>query len=155
LYYADQKEHQLTHDQLLRRPSGGENPYHLHQELGQVMTKAATVVRHNSTMIEALEKVRELGQRAERCSLSDTGNWTNQNVVFTKSLRDMFPVAKAILMGAIARDESRGAHFRSDYPERNDEEWLKHTFVNETLTALKENYKPLAAGRFEPEKRNY
>jgi succinate dehydrogenase / fumarate reductase flavoprotein subunit len=115
LYSSAVAEKQADHDQLLRRPSGGENPYLLHQQLGNVMTKAATVVRHNNTLNDALIQVNEMGERVKRCSLSDTGNWTNQNVVFTKSLRDMFPLAKAILMGAIARDECRGAHFKPDF----------------------------------------
>ncbi len=103
---------QEAHDKLLKRSTGGENPYLIHQELGLVMTKAATVVRHNNQLAEAYAKVCELEQHAKRCSLSDTGNWTNQNVVFTKSLRDMFPVAKAIIRGALLRDECRGAHFK-------------------------------------------
>ncbi len=115
LYETAVAEKQADHDQLLRRPSGGENPYLLHQELGNAMTKAATVVRHNSSLKEALGQVSELAERSKRCSLSDTGNWTNQNVVFTKALRDMFPLAKAILMGAIARDECRGAHFKPEF----------------------------------------
>ena len=80
-----------------------------------MMTKAATVVRFNKQLAEAYGKVCELEQRAKKCSLSDTGNWTNQNVVFTKSLRDMFPVAKTILKGALQRDECRGAHFKPDF----------------------------------------
>jgi succinate dehydrogenase flavoprotein subunit len=107
--------HQAAHDHLLRRPAGGENPYLLHQELGAVMTKAATVVRHNDHLADALEKVRDMAERVKRCSLSDTGNWTNQNVVFTKSLRDMFPLAKAILVAALARDECRGAHYKPEF----------------------------------------
>ncbi len=93
----------------------GENPYLIHDELGRVMTKAATVVRFNHQLSEAYEIVCELEARAKRSSLSDTGNWTNQNVVFTKSLRDMFPVAKTILRGALQRDECRGAHFKPDF----------------------------------------
>jgi succinate dehydrogenase / fumarate reductase flavoprotein subunit len=115
LFDAARRRCQETHDQLLRRPAGGENPYLLHQELGQVMTKAATVVRVNSTLHAAYQKVCELGDRVKRCSLSDTGNWTNQNVVFTKALVDMIPIAKAILLGAEARDECRGAHFKPDF----------------------------------------
>ncbi|MEX0978960.1 MAG: succinate dehydrogenase flavoprotein subunit, partial [Pirellulales bacterium] len=115
LFAEAQARRQAEHERLLRRPSGGENPYLLHQELGVVMTKAATVVRHNHTLRAALEKVNELAQRMKHCSLSDTGNWTNQNVVFTKSLADMFPLAKAILLGAIARDECRGAHFKPEF----------------------------------------
>ena len=114
-FESARKEFQAAHDQLLRRPAGGENPYLLHQELGQVMTKAATVVRLNKTLEEAYQTVCELSERAKRCALSDTGNWTNQNVVFTKSLRDMFPLAKAILLGARARDECRGAHFKPEF----------------------------------------
>ena len=111
----ERKRKQDEHDRLLKKSTGGENPYLLHQELGQVMTKSATVVRVNNNLAEALTKVIELEQRAKRSSLSDTGNWTNQNVVFTKAFRDMFPVAKAILQGALARDESRGAHFKPDF----------------------------------------
>ena len=103
---------QLEHEALLNRTGGRENPYLIHQQLGDVMTKAATVVRENGQLRDAIEKVNELSMRVENCSLSDTGNWTNQNVVFTKSLRDMFPLAKAILKGALARDECRGAHYK-------------------------------------------
>ncbi len=103
---------QLEHDNLLKREGGRENPYVIHQELGDVMTKAATVVRKNEQLTAAIEKVNELAERVENCSLSDTGNWTNQNVIFTKAVRDMFPIAKAILKGALARDECRGAHYK-------------------------------------------
>ena len=108
-------EHQRHHDDLLERPGGGENPYLLHQELGLAMTRAATVVRKNEVLAEAYEQVCQLQERAGRCSLSDTGHWTNQNVVFTKSLLDMFPLARVILKGALQRDECRGAHFKPDF----------------------------------------
>jgi succinate dehydrogenase / fumarate reductase flavoprotein subunit len=106
---------QLEHDELLKRPAGRENPYLIHQQLGDVMTKAATVVRRNDQLRDAIEKVNELSVRVENCSLSDTGLWTNQNVIFLKSLRDMFPIAKAILHGALQRDECRGAHYKPDF----------------------------------------
>ena len=79
------------------------------------MTKAATVVRDNDQLQGAIETVNELHDRAKKCSLSDTGNWTNQNVVFTKALLDMFPLAKTILKGALQRDECRGAHFKPKF----------------------------------------
>lgn len=112
LFESARQREQQAHDRLLKRSGGGENPYLIHQELGQVMTKAATVVRINSDLEAALGAVHDLGERAKKCSLSDTGAWTNQNVVFTKSLLDMFPLAKAILKGALARDECRGAHYK-------------------------------------------
>src|SRR5687768_12058565 len=115
LYESERRRHQEAHDALLRRTGKGENPYLLQQELGMVMTKAATVVRHNDELRSAYAKVCELQERADRCSLSDTGNWTNQNVVFTKALVDMFPLARTILKGALQRDECRGAHYKPEF----------------------------------------
>lgn len=106
---------QAEHDTLIKQSTGDENPYQIHHELGEEMTKAATVVRRNDQIEGALSKVNELCDRADKCGLSDTGAWTNQNVLFTKSLRDMFPLAKAILKGALARDECRGAHYKPDF----------------------------------------
>jgi succinate dehydrogenase / fumarate reductase, flavoprotein subunit len=108
-------EHQAQHDGLLSRTGGNENPYLIHRELGDVMTKAATVVRRNDQLASAYETVSELHERAKRCSLSDTGTWTNQNVAFTRGLLDMFPLAKSILKGALQRDECRGAHYKPDF----------------------------------------
>ena len=81
------------HEALLSRRGGNENPYALHQQLGNLMTRVATVVRRNEQLVAAYDEVCTLEERWQRCSLSDTGNWTNQNVVFTKALGDMFPVA--------------------------------------------------------------
>ena len=109
------QQHQEHHDSLLKRPANGDNPYQIHRELGDVMTKAATVVRRNDQLASAYEHVCALHARAQQCGLSDSGNWTNQNVVFAKALLDMFPLAKAIVRGALARDECRGAHFKPDF----------------------------------------
>ena len=103
------------HEALLQRRGGGENPYRIHQELGDLMTRVATVVRRNDQLAPAYEEVCALEERWRRCSLSDSGHWTNQNVVFTKSLGDMFPVAKLILRGALLRDECRGAHYKPEF----------------------------------------
>lgn len=101
------------HENLLHGNGGSdENPYLIHQEMGDVMTRAATVVRENKQLTEAYEKISELHERAMRVSLSDHGSWTNQNVIFAKSVQDMFPLAKIILKGALLRDECRGAHYK-------------------------------------------
>jgi succinate dehydrogenase / fumarate reductase flavoprotein subunit len=70
-------------------------------------------------------------------------------------INNMVRVAEVVVFSALQRKESRGAHFRSDYSERNDQEWLKHTFVHETPIGLKESYKPMEIGRFPPKKRRY
>jgi succinate dehydrogenase / fumarate reductase flavoprotein subunit len=79
------------------------------------MTHVATVVRRNDQLSAAYDEVCQMAERWARCAVSDTGNWTNQNVVFTKALGDMFPVAKLILKGALMRDECRGAHFKPEF----------------------------------------
>jgi succinate dehydrogenase / fumarate reductase flavoprotein subunit len=152
LYEGARRREQEKHDALLARPARGENPYLLHAELGDLMTRSATVVRYNDVLTEAYAKLSELADRAQACSLSDTGAWTNQNVVFTKALRDMFPLAKAIVKGALARDECRGAHFKPEFAmpgidssdaaqrrreaeawcdrfEENNRKWLKSTIA--------------------------
>ncbi|MCD0459335.1 succinate dehydrogenase flavoprotein subunit [Roseiconus lacunae] len=131
------KKQQERHDNLLKGNSGSdENPYLIHQELGDVMTRAATVVRRNDQLKEAVETVNELHERAMKVSLSDTGSWSNQNVLFSKSLQDMFPIAKCILQGALQRDECRGAHYKPEFQKpsltaedpaerrRQAEQWL-------------------------------
>jgi len=109
------KNQERRHADLLGRAAGGENPYDLHDELGKLMTRTCTVVRRNDQLAEAYDAVCELEKRWEKCSLSDTGSWTNQNVVFTKALGDMFPLAKLILKGALQRDECRGAHYKPEF----------------------------------------
>lgn len=115
LYDRAVRRHQSEYEALLGRPDGGANPYGLHAELGKIMTAAATVVRHNRRLEAAYGEVCELQQQARRCSLADTGNWANQNVVFARAMQDMFPLAKAILKGALARDECRGAHYKPEF----------------------------------------
>ncbi len=114
LFQAAIAKHEMRHTKLLNG-SGGENPYLIHQELGDTLTRAATVVRNNVQLDEAYIKIDELHQRSKNCSLSDAGSWTNQNVIFTKALQDMFPIAKAIVKGARQRDECRGAHFKPEF----------------------------------------
>ncbi|MCL4165584.1 UNVERIFIED_CONTAM: hypothetical protein GTU68_052238, partial [Idotea baltica] len=126
LHQHAQAAKQADHDALLKQAGeDGENPYELHHLLGEEMTKAATVVRRNDQIEAALGVVYDLAERAQRCSLSDTDAWSNQNVVFTKALRDMFPLAKALLKGALARDECRGAHFKPDFALKKNDKWLK------------------------------
>ena len=114
------KAQQQRHDRLLNGDaSHDENPYLIHQELGDLMTRVATVVRRNDQLTDAIGKVNDLHERAMRVRLSDTGHWSNQNVIFAKSVQDMFPIAKTILQGALQRDECRGAHFKPDFQKQS------------------------------------
>lgn len=115
LHTGAQAVKQQEHNELLHRSGGKENPYVIHQQLGDAMQRAVLVVRNNKDLTDAYDKVCELAVRASKCSLSDTGNWTNQNIMFTKSLIDMFWVAKALVKGALQRDECRGAHYKPEF----------------------------------------
>jgi succinate dehydrogenase / fumarate reductase flavoprotein subunit len=100
---------------VLARPADGPNPYRVHQELGRVMTRTATVIRHNAELAAAYDAVCELEEQARRCRLADRGRWVNQDAAFVRALGDMFPLAKTILRGALLRDECRGAHYKPEF----------------------------------------
>jgi succinate dehydrogenase / fumarate reductase flavoprotein subunit len=107
--------HLSIYKSLLARPENGPNPYSLHGELGELMTKSATVIRHNEELQAAIGKLDELEEKAKACAVVDKAGWSNQNVVFVRALLDMFPMAKSIAMGALTRNECRGAHYKPEF----------------------------------------
>ena len=98
------------------------------------MTKHATIIRYNAGLDEADAKIVELQQRYRNINLSDKSQWANTSFAFARQLYNMLELARVIVKGARLRDESRGAHYKPDFPDRNDEKFLKTTkaaFVNE------------------------
>ncbi|MCG3130709.1 MAG: Fumarate reductase flavoprotein subunit [Phycisphaerae bacterium] len=114
LFEGAVKQHKADYEKLIRN-EGTENPYKIHAELGDTMTRNVTVVRYNKAITETLLKIDELAERYKRVSLSDKANWTNQNLSFTRALGDMLLLAKIIAQGALQRDECRGAHYKPDF----------------------------------------
>ena len=106
---------------------GNENPFKLWRELGQTMTEHATVIRYNKGLKQADEKIVELLERYNRVNLSDKSQWANTSFAFARQLYNMLELSRVVVQGAILRDESRGAHYKPDFPERNDEKFLKTT----------------------------
>ncbi len=121
------QEEEKTH--AIIKGNGEENPYTIGTELGVEMTESSTVVKTEERMNRAMEKLAELRQRTGKMRLSDTGMWTNQNLSYARALRDMIKLAEVIVKGGIERKESRGSHYRTDYPDRVDEKFLKTTVV--------------------------
>ena len=111
---------------LLSNP-GTENPFKLWRELGETMTKHATIIRYNAGLDEADAKIVELLDRYKNVNLSDKSQWANTSFAFARQLYNMLELARVIVQGARVRDESRGAHYKPDFPERNDEKFLKTT----------------------------
>jgi succinate dehydrogenase / fumarate reductase flavoprotein subunit len=111
----------------LMKSEGTENPFKLWRELGATMTEHATVTRYNKGLKLADDKVVELLDRYKKINLSDRSQWANTSFAFTRQLKNMLELSRTITLGAILRDESRGAHYKPDFPERNDEKFLKTT----------------------------
>ena len=115
--YVEQEEAKSRH---LVESRGQFTPYELHQRLGEEMNNACTVVKNEARLNQALDVVRQIKGQYQDLKLSDTGLWTNQNLSFARSLGDMIRYAEAIVEASIARKESRGSHYRPDYPDRDD-----------------------------------
>jgi succinate dehydrogenase / fumarate reductase flavoprotein subunit len=111
----------------LLKSTGTQNPFKIWRELGETMTKHATIVRYNAGLDEADAKIVELLDRYKCINLSDTSQWANTSFAFTRQLFNMLQLARVIVQGARQRDESRGAHYKPEFPNRNDEDFLKTT----------------------------
>jgi succinate dehydrogenase / fumarate reductase flavoprotein subunit len=111
----------------LMRSEGNENPFRLWRELGELMTKDCTVIRYNKNLQQTDAALVELLKRFGRVNLSDRSQWANTSFVFTRQLYNMLQLSRVIAQGARMRDESRGAHYKPDFPERDDKNWLKTT----------------------------
>ncbi|MFJ8245721.1 succinate dehydrogenase flavoprotein subunit [Peribacillus asahii] len=108
---------------------GTENAYVLHKELGEWMTNNMTVVRYNDKLKETDNKILELMERYKNININDTAKWSNQGAAFTRQLQNMFQLARVMTIGALNRNESRGAHYKPDFPERDDENFMKTTMA--------------------------
>jgi succinate dehydrogenase / fumarate reductase flavoprotein subunit len=125
--HASELARQAEINGKLMKNKGNENPFKLWRELGETMTKHATVIRYNKGLQEADEKIVELLDRYANVNLSDRSQWANTSFAFARQLKNMLELARVIVQGAILRDESRGAHYKPDFPERDDERFLKTT----------------------------
>ena len=136
---------------------GEENAYVIHKELGELMTDNVTVVRHNDRLEETDKKIVELMERYKNININDTKKWSNQAAFFTRQLWNMLVLARVITIGALNRNESRGAHYKPEFPERNDEEWLKTTKAHfeGALEAPRFEYVDVDVSLIPPRKRDY
>ena len=128
IFDAAVKEEQQKWDDTLKM-DGTENAYVLHKELGEWMTDNVTVVRYNDRLQETDDKILELLERYENINITDTQQWSNQGATFTRQLKNMLYLARVITLGALNRNESRGAHYKPDFPNRDDENFMKTTMA--------------------------
>ncbi|MBP1991991.1 succinate dehydrogenase flavoprotein subunit [Paenibacillus eucommiae] len=154
LFDREKKKHSDRFESLLSM-SGKENAYVLHKELGDWMNTNMTVVRTNAKLQETINKIKELKVRFGNINMTDTARWNNQGVAFTRQLWNMLELAEAMTLGALLRDESRGAHYKPEFPERDDENFLKTTIAKWTTEGPKIEYEDVDVSLIKPRKRDY
>jgi succinate dehydrogenase / fumarate reductase flavoprotein subunit len=135
--------------------SGTENAYVIHKELGEWMTANMTVVRHNPKLEATIGKIKELKARYRNINMNDTSRWNNQGVAFTRQLWNMLELSEAMTLGALMRNESRGAHYKPEFPNRNDEEFLKTTKAAWTADGPQISYDEVDVSLIPPRVRDY
>jgi len=139
----------------LMAAGGPEKVGQIMAEMQEVMMEKVSVFRKEDSLNEALEKIKELQERFRMVSLQDKGTCFNRDLLDALELGYMLDLAEVIAMGALHRRESRGAHFREDHTERNDETYLVHTLARHTDTGPEIFEKPVTITRFQPQERKY
>jgi succinate dehydrogenase / fumarate reductase flavoprotein subunit len=145
---AKQIDHLLESDGEERVPK-------IREEMQKVMTDKCSVFRDGRRLEQALNEIRQLKNRYVNLGLTNKKRSFNYELEDAFELGNMLKISETIVLSALQREESRGAHYRSDFPERNDESWLKHTIVFQTSEGLQFRYKPVTITKFQPKARTY
>jgi succinate dehydrogenase / fumarate reductase, flavoprotein subunit len=154
IFDAELKKQQEINDNLIMQ-SGSENQYKIHDEMGKVMTENVTVVRYNDRLKATDQKLIELIDRSKKISINDSNLWATHALPHARQLQNMLQLARVVTLGALNRDESRGAHYKPEFPDRNDEKYLKTTIAEFSEESPILSYEAVDIGLLEPRKRDY
>ena len=146
---------QVELNERLKTQRGGENAYKLHEEMGRWMTDNVTVVRYNKKLEETDAKLQELLDRYNRVDINESIYWATQALPHARQLYNMMQLARVITLGALKRNESRGAHYKPEFPERNDADFLKTTIATYTPEGPEFSYEPVDSTLIAPRARKY
>ncbi|MBA2367641.1 MAG: succinate dehydrogenase flavoprotein subunit [Candidatus Protochlamydia sp.] len=146
-------EQELKRDILSRE--GPENIHQLHDELSGWMLNNVTVKRDNIDLERTMDKLKELRERYQHISLDDRGQFANQTYAFANQFGPMLELALVITKGALLRNESRGAHYKAEFPNRDDEQWLKTTIGVYDSDEPVISYQPVDLRHLKPVHRDY
>ncbi len=135
--------------------NGGERLADIRQELRDLMMNDVGVFRIEEQISAAVDRIRDLQARYRQASITDRGRKFNTELLEALELGYLLDLAEVTAESALARKESRGAHSREDYPERDDDQWLKHTLAYRRPGGIELRYKPVTITRFEPKPRTY
>jgi succinate dehydrogenase / fumarate reductase flavoprotein subunit len=154
VFEGEKKKETEKYEKLLKM-DGKENAYVLHKELGEWMTNNVTVVRYNKKLQETDEKIQELMERYKNINMTDTKSWSNQGAAFTRQLWNMLELSRVMTIGALKRNESRGAHYKPEFPERDDENFMKTTKAKYSPNGPIIEYEDVDVSLIKPRKRDY
>ncbi len=132
-----------------------ESAYEMRHELQKIMDSEVGVFRTGQGLEKALKKVKELEQKVPAIQVRDQGRIYNTDLLSALEIDNLLDLAEVVVVGALARTESRGAHSRRDFPQRDDENWLKHTLAHYTAEGPKLEYIPVAITMWRPVERKY
>ena len=153
--FEREKKRQEEKNQALISQDGSENPITIWRELGDIMTEHVTVTRINKNLEKADAQIRALQGRYKKINLSDRTRWSNQTLNFARELENMIILARVVTVGALARNESRGAHYKPEFPERDDAKWLKTTRAKWVNNEVQLAYEPVDISQITPRPRRY
>jgi succinate dehydrogenase / fumarate reductase flavoprotein subunit len=139
---------------LLHR-KGDERPSLIKAEIRKAMMEKCSVFRHEEGLRSLAVQLKTLKERAEKTSIKDHGKKFNTELLETVELYHLLTLSEVITLSALQRTESRGAHFRDDFPKRDDADWLKHTLAFKLDAGITFRFKPVTITRFQPEERKY
>ena len=139
----------------LLQKKGTENLYDIKRELREAMDQHAGVYRTGEEMSAGLKKIKALKERYEKIYVADKGSVYNTNLMNAMEIQNLLDLAEMLLMSAVVREESRGGHARYDFPNRDDDKWLKHTLVSYSKEGPKLSYKPVMIDKWKPVERKY
>jgi succinate dehydrogenase / fumarate reductase flavoprotein subunit len=149
-----QEEEKRVFEQI-GQGDGSEDIYVIRTELQKMMDLNVGVYRTGPQMEEALKKIKELKQRIKRVKVKDTSRVYNTNLINVIETTNLIELAEVIVVGGLARTESRGAHSRRDFPNRDDANWGKHTLAHYTPEGPKLDYLPVTMTMWKPVERKY
>src|SRR5579864_908330 len=153
--YESERKRQEEKNRKLLTQDGSENPITIWRELGDLMTEHVTVTRVNKNLQTAHAKILTLQDRYKKITLSDRTKWSNQTLNFALELENMLILSRVITLGALARNESRGAHYKPEFPERDDANWLKTTRAKWVNNDVQLTYEPVDTSLIKPRARRY
>jgi succinate dehydrogenase / fumarate reductase flavoprotein subunit len=156
-HFESERKRQEQINAGLMKADGSENPFLLWRELGALMTENCTVIRYSKKIEAADGKLVDMLHRFQKINLSDRSQWSNTTIAFARQLYNMLQLSRVIAQGAAMRDESRGSHYKPDFPDRDDKNWMKTTKATfaPDLDEPKFEFEPVDASLIQPRPRKY